>query len=232
MNILIINGSPRGESSNSLKLARAFVSGMHSTADTEYELDISKLDIRSCLGCFGCWHKTPGKCCIPDDMGDVLDRIIHADVIVWSFPLYCYSVPGKLKILIDRNLPMVMPELIDRSDGFGNGSHPSRYPDRRTRNVVISTCGFWTANGNYDGVDSLFSHMCGIDNFEKIYCGEGELFRVRELDRITGPYLETVRRAGKEYAEGGISAETRRQLASPLLPRQVFEDMANSHSRK
>ena len=57
------------------------------SADTEI-VDIYKLNIRECLGCFACWSKTPGKCAITDDMTDVLQKILRADVMVWSFPLY------------------------------------------------------------------------------------------------------------------------------------------------
>ena len=46
---------------------------------------------------------------------------------------------------------------------------------------TLSTCGFYTAEGNYDGVLSLFDHMCGKGNHDHILCGQGELFRVPEL---------------------------------------------------
>ena len=67
MNILVLNGSPKGERSNTLKLAKAFLEGFTQTqsADTEI-VDIYKLNIRECLGCFACWSKTPGKCAITD----------------------------------------------------------------------------------------------------------------------------------------------------------------------
>lgn len=228
MNILIINGSPRGEASNSLKLARAFVRGMSDENDIVEELNVSRLDISSCLGCFACWTKTSGMCCIRDDMEMVLEKQLTADVIIWSFPLYYYMVPGKLKTLIDRQLPLVMPVMTNRGDGYGSGAHPGRYDMSNRRNVVVSTCGFWSADGNYDGVDSMFSHMLGKDNFEKIYCGEGELFRVKQLDELTGRYLDTVTEAGREYAHGGITEPTREKLSVPMLPKDIFEKMANA----
>jgi len=228
MNILAINGSPRSEASNSWKLAKAFIKGIQSDGDSVCIIDVSKLDIRSCLGCFSCWARTPGKCCISDDMAEVIEARLNADIVIWSFPLYYYTVPGKLKTLIDRQLPMVCPTLIDREDGFGSGSHPARYDLKHQRNVVVSTCGFWSAAGNYDGVDSLFSHMCGKNNYESIYCGEGELFRVKELSEITCRYLETVTRAGREYINGGITPETCEALNIPLLPKDIFEKMANA----
>lgn len=50
MKILIINGSPKGDSSNTLKLTKAFVEGM---GDHEIkEITVSKLNISACKGCF------------------------------------------------------------------------------------------------------------------------------------------------------------------------------------
>jgi hypothetical protein len=42
---------------------------------------------------------------------------------------------------------------------LGSGSHPSRYDLSGKRHVLISTCGFYSAEGNYDGVKSLFDHI-------------------------------------------------------------------------
>jgi len=84
MNVLIINGSPKGENSNSMNLTRAFSDG---AGFTRAEIiDVAKFGIKPCLGCFACWNKTPGKCVISDDMGKILDKIIAADVVIWSFP--------------------------------------------------------------------------------------------------------------------------------------------------
>ena len=67
------------------------------------------MNIAACKGCFACWQKTPGICCIKDDMQTVIEKLIDADLILWSFPLYYFNVPGILKNLIDRQLPMSLP---------------------------------------------------------------------------------------------------------------------------
>lgn len=223
MNILLINGSPKGERSNTLQLSGAFIAGLgeHSIR----QLNVSKLKIHPCLGCFSCWNKTPGHCCLNDDMATVIESLLWADITVWSFPLYYYNVPGPLKNLIDRQLPMVLPFM---SQEVESGSHPSRFNSSAKRHIVISTCGFHTAKGNYDGVLSLFDHLCGKGNYETVFCGQGELFRVPELKERTRQYLSIVEQAGREYIAGGISESTRSQLEQPLYPRAVFEAMADA----
>ncbi len=234
MKILLINGSPKGKRSNSLKLAQSFVDGYVEEAGKsgeEIEVDelcLSKLNIAPCKGCFGCWKATPGSCVIKDDMAQVIEKKINADLVVWSFPLYFFTVPGTLKNMIDRQLPMVLPFMDERTDGYGSGSHSSRYKNKKTRNVVISTCGFWSAEGNYDGVTAVFDHFLGKGNFESIFCGQGELFGVAELADRTGEYLAAVKAAGSEYASGGITDATREELEQTLFPKEVFEAMADA----
>ena len=125
MKILLINGSPKGKRSNSLKLAYSFIEGFKNgcTDDEESisidELHVASLNIAACKGCFACWQKTPGICCIKDDMQKVIEKLIDADLILWSFPLYYFNVPGILKNLIDRQLPMNLPFMSSKQNGYG-----------------------------------------------------------------------------------------------------------------
>lgn len=234
MKILLINGSPKGAASNSLRLAHSFVEGIREHA-SEWEraveveeLNLNTLRIAPCKGCFACWKQTPGSCCMKDDMQTVIDGLLSANLVIWSFPLYYYSVPGPLKNLIDRQLPMSLPFMCENRDGNGSGSHPSRYDRSMVRHVLISTCGFYSAEGNYDSVTRMFDHVLGQRKYTSIFCGQGELFRVKELSARTDAYLDTVRQAGKEYASGHIREETETKLKALLYPREVFEKMADA----
>ena len=223
MNVLIINGSPKGERSNTMNLTRAFIEGAKWT-DAEL-IDISRLDIKSCLGCYSCWSTTPGKCVINDDMAEVLPKIIKADVIVWSFPLYGCFFPGYMKVFTDRQLPLMLPEMVESAE---SGDHPLRYDLSKQRHFYISTCGFWTSEGNYDSIVKLLERGYTQDyKVFTIFCGQGELFSVPELKEHTVQYLDIVRKAGEECISGGISMETQEQLSVPLFPKEVFEKMAN-----
>jgi multimeric flavodoxin WrbA len=229
MNILLINGSPKGEKSNTLKLAHTFIDGIKGPENHHVDtITVSQKNIGPCRGCFCCWEKTPGTCVIEDDMNGILEKYIKAGLIIWSFPLYYYSVPGMLKNVIDRQLPLLLPFMTGQTDGMGSGSHPSRYDLSGQRHALISTCGFYSAEGNYDGVRNLFDHMCGRDNYTGIFCGQGELFRVPELQGRTGAYLELIKQAGSEYARGSIAPETEAALRELLYPRETFEEMADA----
>jgi multimeric flavodoxin WrbA/putative sterol carrier protein len=229
MKILVINGSPKGKASNSLEVTRAFLEGI---GDNEIkEIPVSRLKLSPCKGCFCCWGKTPGKCVINDDMSKVIEDELWADIIIWSFPLYYYNVPGSLKTLIDRQLPMNLPFMTDREDGIGSGSHPSRYDMSGKRHILISTCGFYSAGKNYDSVKSMFDYICGKDNYETIFCGQGELFGIQELRGRTDEYLDLVTKAGSEYISGGITGVTRAKLNELLYPKEVYEQMADASWR-
>lgn len=230
MNILVINGSPKGGKSNTYRLTTAFLEGIKQECPdiSVKELSVSNMNIKPCIGCFSCWNKTPGQCCIQDDMRQVIEDMLWADITVWSFPLYYYSVPGSLKNLIDRQLPMVLPFMEEAEGQIGSGGHPYRYDMSKKKTVVISTCGFYTAEGNYDGIYSLFDHNWGKGNYTAIFCGQGELFRVPEMSARTNEYLAHVNTAGREYIKGGISEKTREKLSELLLPRETFEALADA----
>ena len=234
MKILLINGSPKGAKSNSLRLAHSFLDGIRDhesereRAVEVEELHLNTLRIAPCKGCFACWKQTPGTCCMEDDMQTVIEGLLSANLVIWSFPLYYYSVPGPLKNLIDRQLPMSLPFMCESRDGNGSGGHPSRYDRSGIKHVLISTCGFYSAEGNYDSVTRMFDHVLGQGKYTSIFCGQGELFRVKELSARTDTYLAAVRQAGKEYAGGRIREETETKLKALLYPREVFEKMADA----
>ena len=134
MKVLVLNGSPKNEHSNTMCLTRAFLDGAE-WVEAEI-IDVASANVKGCLGCFACWNKTPGKCVINDGMGEILDKMIAADVVIWSFPLYYFGVPGGLKNLIDRQLPLNLPFM---AEGTGSGEHPPRYNLTHQKHIIIST---------------------------------------------------------------------------------------------
>lgn len=183
MNILVLNGSPRGAKSNTFCITRAFLDGISAELGTEAEIEIinvSAAQIGHCKGCFGCWTATPGRCVIRDDMDNLLPKIIEADVVIWSFPLYYYGMPSKIKALLDRNLPLNLPFIENRPEG--GCRHPHRYDGKSAENILISTCGFCSAENNYEALFKQFD--IAFDSYLKIICPEGNSLHNRLLKHV------------------------------------------------
>ncbi|MEM4556385.1 MAG: flavodoxin family protein, partial [Sulfolobales archaeon] len=100
--VLGINGSPRpyGNSVQALRLAlrAAELEG------AEVELvNLYEYDVKPCMGCvsddiMACTYPCP----INDDMVKLYPKIIEADGLIISSPIYWFGVSGLLKNLIDR----------------------------------------------------------------------------------------------------------------------------------
>ena len=61
--------------------------------------------IEFCRGCFACKYNG-GHCVLDDDMREILGQIPDSDLLLFSYPLYCYGMPAMLKNLVDRMLPL------------------------------------------------------------------------------------------------------------------------------
>lgn len=231
MKVLVLNGSPRAERSNTLQLAKAFLEGFPN--DTEIEIvHIARLNIKPCLGCFSCWTKTPGKCVINDDMQTLYTKIEAADVIVESFPLYFFGMPSGFKAAVDRCLPF-MKTYLGTDDKDGHSSfHELRDPAMYGKKLVlISTCGYVNAAPMYPALLKQYDLICGEGKYTAVLCPEGELFGYEGLaERQKRGYLADVEKAGAEFAANGkLSEETAAKLSKPVLSPSGFEKIVRSH---
>ncbi|MCM1988974.1 NAD(P)H-dependent oxidoreductase [Oceanirhabdus seepicola] len=227
MKILLLNGSPKGEKSNTFKITTAFLEGLNENKNNNVDvINISKMEINHCIGCYSCWTKNPGECILKDDMAELINKYLESDLIIWSFPLYYFGMPSKIKAFLDRLLPTNLPYMSEREDG--GSRHVPRYDLSGKKFVLISTCGFYSTENNYDALIRQFEIMYGKD-LTKILCTEGELFRVPQLKGRTCEYLSYAKKAGMEYSETfKISDETHDKLSELLYPPEVFVKMADA----
>ena len=66
------------------------------------KIRVSEKNIDFCRACYAC--RGTGVCAIKDDMAEVLQKMIDADVLVLASPVYFYSIDAQLKALIDRTV--------------------------------------------------------------------------------------------------------------------------------
>jgi multimeric flavodoxin WrbA len=100
--VLVISGSPR-KGGNSDILCDEFIKGALSAGNEVEKVRVAEKKIGYCLGCYYC-REHGGRCVLNDDMGDILQKIIDADVLVFATPVYFYSMSVQLKTLIDRTV--------------------------------------------------------------------------------------------------------------------------------
>lgn len=99
--VLILSGSPR-KGGNSDLLCDEFMRGAMESGNEVEKIRVAEMNVGYCRACYTC--KETGECVIKDDMADILQKIIDADVIVLASPVYFYSVDAQLKALIDRTV--------------------------------------------------------------------------------------------------------------------------------
>lgn len=101
-NVLVISASPR-KGGNSDTLCDEFIRGAQESGNHAEKIFLASKNIKYCIGCGVC--NTTQKCVQKDDMAEILDKMVEADVIVLATPVYFYTMDAQMKTLIDRTVP-------------------------------------------------------------------------------------------------------------------------------
>lgn len=223
MKVLIINGSPKGERSNTMWLTNAFVSGFPESAEMK-TITLRDKDIHPCLGCFSCWTKTPGQCAIKDDMQEIYQDILEADVIIESIPLYFAGMPSRMRMMTERCLLFTKRYEGSPEDSFHTILEMEEHSLKGKKMVVISSCGYVSMDTMFEGLLKEYDLICGTGNYTRVLCAQGELLQAGSRTRQVINYLEEVKKAGQEFYENGmLSEERQQQLEKPMVSPQTFE---------
>ena len=99
-NVLILEGSPRANG-NSTILSEAFAKGAKEAGCSVETIRVARKKVAGCLGCNAC-YRNGGTCVQKDDMAEIRDKMLAADVIVLASPIYFYSMTAQMKAVIDR----------------------------------------------------------------------------------------------------------------------------------
>ncbi len=219
MKILVLNGSPK-KKSDTFRLTDAFLKGLN--RDNKHEVtvvDVIDREIAPCRGCFGCWQKTDGHCAIRDDQNEILDLYRESDVIIWSFPLYCYGMPSHLKAVLDRTIPLVKMKMVQLSDGTVR--HEPLADFSKIHTVVICGCGFPDWEGNFDALKVMCKNCFG--NLNMVCVPETPLLNVPQAAIVADPLLERFKKAGEEYETSlTLSSETITELERPMISAEEY----------
>ncbi len=125
MRITILNGNPnkdnQGFDEYLEKLSSSLVLSNHSVKT----LQLRDMDIRYCIGCFGCFDKTPGECSTAaDDSREVRREYMNSDLVLFASPIIMGYTSALLKKPTERNLGLLLPY---GEIAHGETHHPARY---------------------------------------------------------------------------------------------------------
>lgn len=224
MRVLVLNGSPKRDDSDTMHITRAFLDGMREAAEQDARIvHVIDKHIEYCTGCFACM-RNGGTCIHDDDMRMILDEMLASDLVLFNFPLYGYGMPAPLKALTDRTLPLSSMDMERMGDRY---VHVAQADRSHVRFLMICGCGFPNSTQNFEPAVMQFKQMFPHDH-TIITVPESPMFNAPEALEVTKPRLELVRRAGRQYAdEGGIDAGLLAEIGSPMIPEEVYAAIVN-----
>ena len=219
MKILVLNGSPKKQS-DTFRMTEAFLKGLNKENKHGVTvIHVIEQNIAPCRGCFQCWERGEGHCVIQDDQNRILDLYIRSDVVIWSFPLYCYAMPSHLKAVLDRTVPLVRMRMVKEEDG--SIRHEALADFSKIRTLVITGCGFPDWEGNFDALRIMCKNC--FRSPEIVCVPEAPLFNIPDAAVVAEPLLLRFEQAGEEYAESlGLSPTTVAKLETPMIPAEEY----------
>ena len=124
MKILAVIGSPRinGNSYRAVNQIERKLHGINNEIEFEY-VQLSKLGLDFCRGCFVCIEKGEEKCPLKDNRELLEIKMAQADAVIFASPVYTYNVSWIMKNFLDR---------------FAYRCHRPQFHGKKTM-VVVST---------------------------------------------------------------------------------------------
>lgn len=160
-----------------MKLIITDIENFSIPVEGEYKVISPKGDIRCCIGCFGCWVKTPGRCVLLDGYQDTGIEMGKCTELILVSRCYYGSVSPFVKMVQDRAISYIHPDFVMRK---GEMHHKRRY-----QNVITLSSHLYGENitedeketarallqanaDNYDGVVKSVSFYPSVEQLENI----------------------------------------------------------------
>ena len=127
MRAVILDGSRNGLEAEAS--AREMLIGeLEDQAWTVTTYPLREMEIRHCLGCFGCWVKTPGECVIDDAARDLAPAVLRSDMVIYYTPVTFGGYSSELKKALDRVICLVAPDFMTIDGEVHHKPRYERYP--------------------------------------------------------------------------------------------------------
>jgi multimeric flavodoxin WrbA len=109
MKALLLDGAREGDGPALAALREIVVRELEDRGWQVQAMRLREMDIAPCLGCFGCWTKTPGSC-LQDDAGcEVLRATARSELVIYLTPVVFGGYSPELKKALDRSVAFLLP---------------------------------------------------------------------------------------------------------------------------
>lgn len=132
--------------------------------------------IHSCIGCFGCWVKTPGACVIRDKYGDMGEMLAKCSEVIMISRCYYGGYSPFVKNVLDRSISYIHPYFAFRNREM---HHRRRYDNH----IDLRVCFYGeniTENEKRTAEKLIHANAINLD------CSVGQLVFVRNTEEIKG----------------------------------------------
>ena len=187
MKALILDGTTCDNSI--LKIAREYIEAMVKDAQWERtSFTLRDIKIDHCLGCFSCWHKTPGVCIIDDVGRNIAQHETESDFWIFLTPVTFGGYSSELKKAIDRTIPFILPYFMRVK---GEIHHTPRYK-KRPHLVVLGSI------EKPDPISEEIFKTLVYRNFINFHCSS-ETCKILAEKEDKNKILETVKEIFSEF---------------------------------
>jgi len=231
MKITAFNGAMRGRRSITHVMVQEVLAGAAGAGAEVENVFLVQKRIKHCLGCLGCWIKTPGVCVQKDDMHGLIETYLASDVVVIASPVYVDNVTGLTKDFLDRLVPVTDPHF--EMDESGESRHVKRY-ERYPGIVALSSAGY-PEQSTFQVLSLFFRRVTRNMNAEllaEIYRGGAGPLGLPDPGPLLGPMIQEykglLRTAGAEIARSRcLSPATTEALNRQWLPTDLYNRQVN-----
>jgi len=183
MKVLGILGSPR-RGGNSEILLKAFLEGAAGVGAEVEEILLRTLKISPCLEIYHCFKD--GTCPIKDDMRELYDKLLAADVVALASPIFFYNVSAQAKAMIDRTQALWARRYVLKQDFPGGRRQGVLLAVGATKGKLLFVGTRLTAKYFFDAVNVRYAAeilVRGADDKGAIQTQPETLEQARDLGR-------------------------------------------------
>ena len=132
-----------------------------------------------CIGCFGCWIKTPGACVINDQYRDMGERLSKCDEVMIISKCFYGGFSPFVKKVLDRSISYIHPYFEIRN---GEMHHKPRYKKHFDLKV-------WFYGENITEQEKHTAEKLIQANAVNLNCGLHKVIFVQDIAEIEGELL-------------------------------------------